>query len=280
MPQTVYEFGGSGTPLHLALANGFPPHSYRPLLEPFTANYRVLSFPPRPLWTQPPPPSSLRTWEDKATDLLAAFDTHNITGVVAMGHSMGAVATLIAAVREPERFRGVVLLDPTIFPPHLLWTFKALRMIGLEGRFPLVNKALKRRAQFTSTEEAFAYWRGKRLFTDWSDEVLRLYVEGLTQPSASGSGGVELAWSPQWEARYYETVYTNSWAMVSRYPTQVPLLIIRGTTSNTFFASVAKRVQTRLPSATFAEITGHGHLFPQSAPDQTRTMISEWLSNH
>jgi hypothetical protein len=27
----------------------------------------------------------------------------------------------------------------------------------------------------------------------------------------------------------------------------------------------------------YAVVAGHGHLFPQSAPDETRTIIADWL---
>lgn len=41
----LYHLGGQGTPLHLAVANGFPPAVYQPLLTPFTEMYRVVSLP-------------------------------------------------------------------------------------------------------------------------------------------------------------------------------------------------------------------------------------------
>jgi len=35
----IVEFGGSGPPLHFAHANGYPPGSYRRMLEPLTATH-------------------------------------------------------------------------------------------------------------------------------------------------------------------------------------------------------------------------------------------------
>lgn len=277
MPQTRYDFGGNGRPLHMALANGFPPQTYAPLLNPLTDRYQALSFPPRPLWTDPPPAHTLRTWQQMADDLLSALDAHALTGVIGVGHSMGAVATLLAALESPQRFAALVLLDPTIFPPSAFWTLRLMRMVGLQGRFPLVNQALRRRAHFENEQAAFDYWRGKRLFKDWADDVLWLYVQGLTQPAPDG--GIMLSWSPLWESRYYATIYTHTWRKLPQLEGRLPILVIRGTTTNTFLEPAAARFRRVVPSAHYAEIEGHGHLFPQSAPTQTHGILAAWLQS-
>ena len=275
MRQPIFEYGGQGPVMHMALANGFPPETYRPLLDPLTEQYRVVSLPPRALWNPAPPPTTMQTWEDTADDLLTGLMTHNLTDVIGVGHSLGGVATLLAAIKMPGRFRAVILLDPTIFPPHVLWGLRLMKWVGLQGRFPLVQKALRRRAHFEDVDAAFEYWRGKRLFKDWDDETLWLYVQGLTRPD---DDGVTLTWSPAWEARYYATVYLDSWRQVPKLDGLLPVLTIRAANSNTFFADSAKRMRRKVPSMTYKEILDAGHLFPQSHPDVTRTLMQEWLA--
>ncbi len=275
MTQPRYDYGGNGPVIHMALANGFPPQTYIPLSEPLTPQYRVISYPPRPLWDDPPAPSTAPTWQTMAQDILDGLAADNLTNVIGAGHSMGGVATMLAAIQQPGRFRAVILLDPTIFPPHYLWLLWGMNRIGLEGRFPLVKKALNRRAEFASQQAAFDYWRGKSLFTDWDDATLWHYVTGLTQPSADG--GVRLAWDPHWEAHYYATIYTASWRQVPKLEGLLPVLLIRGTRSNTFFEGAAARFRRLVPSATYAEVTG-GHLYPQAAPTQARAIITRWLA--
>lgn len=279
MPQTLYEFGGSGAVLHLAVANGFPPQTYSPLLTPLTAAYRVVSLPPRPLWSDPPPPQSIRSWRSMADDLLAGMSQYGLTDVIAIGHSFGGVAALVAAAEAPKQFRGLILLDPTIFTPARLRVLAIFKALGLGGRLPLVQGALRRRSRFDSTDEAYDYWRSKRLFSDWSDEAVRLYAESLTRPAADGNG-VELVWSPEWEARYYATIMTETWRYIGRLPKNLPLLVIRGEQSNTFLPPAAEHLRRVLPHMGCAEISGHGHLFPQSAPDETRAVIERWLGDH
>lgn len=279
MPQTYYEYGGSGTIIHVAIANGFPPITYEPLVQPLTSRYRVVSLPPRPLWTDPPPPESINSWRSLADDLLAGLHQYNLTDVIAIGHSFGGIGSLIAATLEPSRFRGLVMLDPTIFTPSRLRLVAVARRFGLMPRSPLVQGALRRRAQFASVDEAYTYWRGKRLFTNWSDKAVRLYAESMTRASPDGNG-VELTWSPEWEAHYYTLFMTETWRYVRKLPKSLPVLVVRGGESDTFLAPAAEKIRAALPQAEYVEIAGHGHLFPQSAPDETRVAIEAWLAKH
>ncbi len=273
----LVEFGGSGPLIHLALANGFPPEVYRPLLGPLTARYRVVCLLPRPLWNPPPDPAGLTSWRQFAADLLEGLRAHDLSDVIAIGHSMGGVHSLLAALAEPRRFRALILLDPTLLPPPLLMAIRLLRALGMGRRFPLVQGALRRRAHFASAEEAFTYWRSKPLFRDWSDEVLRLYVEGLTCPSSHG--GVTLRWSPQWEARAYQTILTDVWCEVPRLRGLLPVLVVRGAQTNTFVAASERHMRRLLPQATYVTLQGHGHLFPMSAPQEARQVIEAWLND-
>lgn len=274
----LYTFGGSGPVIHLAVANGFPPQTYRPLLAPFADAYRVVCLPPRALWPQTgPPPAQPGSWRELADDLLAGLRAHNLEGVIAVGHSFGGVASLLAVLDEPERFRALILLDPTILPPHVMDAVRAVREQGGELRLPLVEGALKRRRRFANAEEAFAYWRGKPLFSDWSDSALWLYTESMTRPAAGGD--LELTWSPAWEAYYYQSIYADTWRDLPRLDGLLPVLIVGGETTDTFVAEARERAQALLPTARFVTIAGHGHLFPHSAPDETRRVIREWLTS-
>ena len=277
MNQPLYDFGGSGPVMHLALANGFPPLTYRPLMLPFSDRFRVVSLPPRPLWLDPPPPDSAPSWRTLAVDLLAGFEAYGLDSLIGVGHSFGGIATMLAAIDQPERFRALVLLDPTMLPPHVLRMVDEARAAGTDHRMPMVEAALRRRIDFANRDEAFAYWREKPLFADWSDEALWLYVDSLTRP-ADGGAGLDLTWSREWEAHYYRTLFTETWQEAPKLSPQLPVLAIRGTTTNAFVAEAADAFRASLPHATLVEIEGHGHLFPQSAPDQTQAIIAGWLA--
>ena len=272
--QPIYDFGGDGPLIHLAVANGFPPQTYTPLLEPLTQNRRIVSLVPRALWPDEKPPDKLISWQDGvAKDLSRGLHDYGFNDIIAIGHSIGGIATILTAAKEPERFKAIILLDPTILPSRLMWTFQIARFLGYKHN-PLSRKAEKRRYQFESVDAAFSYFRGKRLFKDLTDESLRYYAESIV-PSGEG---FELAWPREWERFYFRTFYTKSWYALPKLRGKMPILTIRGMASDTLFPGAAARMRRILPDMDYAEVAGHGHLFPQSAPDETRQIIVDWLA--
>ncbi len=264
--------------IHMAVANGFPPQVYEPLLRPFVKRFTTVSLPPRALWGDEDY-HRFHSWQQLADDLLAGLHAHNFTNVVAIGHSFGGVASMLAALKEPQRFRGLILLDPTFinFSPPLAVLIWLAQRFKLTGRFPLVQGALRRRRHFESAEEAYSYFRNKRFFAEWPDETVKLYVTGITRPAPQG--GVELAWSPEWEAQYYRHVFPWSWQKLPQLPRNIPLLVIRGESSDTFTAAGMVRLKRLVPQAKVQVVKG-GHLFPMTNIEETQGLIETWLHNH
>jgi len=275
--QPIYELGGNGPLIHLAVANGFPPQTYKPLLTPFTEHYRVACLLPHALWPGELPPKKWVNWHDGlAQDLIAGLRAYNLRDMIGIGHSFGGVATVIAAIAEPERFRAVILLDPTILPQSYLWMVAFLRRLGIRISHSLAEHAENRRTDFPSVAEAYTYFRDKRLFANWPDETVRCYAESLIP--APGRAGLTLAWPRDWEAYYFRTLYTGVWRELPKLRGKMPLLLVRGENSNTLYPKAAARIRQILPELAYAEIAGHGHLFPLSAPEETRRVIIDWLA--
>ncbi|MEO8611399.1 MAG: alpha/beta hydrolase [Chloroflexota bacterium] len=272
--QPIYEFGGAGQVIYTALANGFPPQTYAPLVKPFTDQYRVISLLPRALWPGEKPPDVLHDWHVVADDISDALVQHDLRDVIAIGHSMGGIASILAAIAHPERFRALILLDPTIFSASATGYMEQIQADGSIRDFPLVQGALRRKRNWADAKEAYTYFKGKSLFAPWPDETVRLYAESGTK--LTDGGGVELAFPPEWEAYYFSTFYTKTWDELPKL--KLPLLVIRGGDSDTFQAESAEELRALVPQAAYAEIPGHGHMFPQSAPDATRQVIADWLA--
>lgn len=269
---------GDRPALHLAVANGFPPQTYAPLIAALGAQAEVFCLPPRPLWTPTPAPQTLTTWRDLAADLLDGLAAWGDRPVIAVGHSLGGVVSLIAALTQPHRFRALILLDPVILPPNVLRVMRRMQAADQMGAFPLVQGALRRRARFATPDEAFDYWRAKPLFADWTDAALRGYVEaGLV----ADAGEWVLRWPPEWEAQIFATGHTQSWRDLGRLrglTPPIPALLVRGATSDTLTRPCADRIAARCPHIDVRPIVGHGHLFPLSAPEATAALILDWLA--
>jgi pimeloyl-ACP methyl ester carboxylesterase len=187
------------------------------------------------------------------------------------------VAWLIAATRFPGRVRALVLLDPTIMTPAAMARLAEERASGADARFTLTQLALKRRRRFTSADEAFRYWRTRPLFADWPDESLRLYAETMLHPADNGEG-FDLRWSPEWEAWYYRSFYPHTWNDVARLSPALPLMVLRGATTDTFLPDAAGHFAAVAPWGIHREVPG-GHLFPQSHPGEAGATLCDFLTS-
>lgn len=273
-----HDFGGSGTPLHFSHANGYPPQAYRPLLERLAAQHHIYALRMRPLWPGADP-FAIRDWRPLADDLAAFLDQRGLSRAIGVGHSVGAVTTLRLALRQPERFSALVLIDPVLFLPRMIYTYDLLYRLGLSYRLhPLVKSAQRRRSSFESRAAMFANYRKKGIFRRMDDQALEAYVDSLACEQPGGS--VELCYPAEWEARIYVTGVRADMELWRGLPgLRPPLLVIRGAETDTFLEPTARRLQQRLPSARLVTIPGASHLVPLEFPAETAAAIEAFLAD-
>lgn len=269
------DFGGSGPLLHFAHANAYPPGSYRQFLEPLTSQYHVLAVEHRPLWPGSDP-SELTRWELIADDLIAFFDQENLRGAIGVGHSLGGVATLMAAVKRPELFQKLVLVDPVFLEPRWLEAAKTATREEMM-QFPLVQSAVRRRDQWESVEDVFARYRPKKVFAGLSDEVLWDFVRSGTRPCDphDPAQGVTLTYPKLWEAQIYATL-PQVWEPLPHL-TQ-PIIGIRAANSDTLSKKAWQLWQDTLPHGTYIELPNTGHLLPLEKPRELADLVLSHLA--
>ncbi|RPH57362.1 MAG: alpha/beta hydrolase, partial [Chloroflexi bacterium] len=102
------DFGGNGPNLHFLHANGYPPACYLPLIERLNRQYHVSAMHLRPLWPGAQP-KELGAWHPMSDDLALFVKERDFGPLIAVGHSIGAIVTLRAALRQPELFSALVL---------------------------------------------------------------------------------------------------------------------------------------------------------------------------
>lgn len=273
------DFGGSGEKLVFLHANGYPPECYRPLLSRLAEKYHVTAMVQRPLWHDNKP-EDIDDWRPLTEDFLHFLETHQSEPVACVGHSMGGTALLRAALREPERFQAIVLLDPVLFPRYLsaLWTL--LYKSGLGYRLhPLVTATKKRRQEFDDLDKAFKGFRRKPIFRYMDDDTLHAYVEGIT--CLTDRGSYRLCYSAEWEMRLYVTAVWRDmdiWRGLSKL--QVPTLIIRGAETDTFREQTGKLVKQKQPKARIETLARSTHLVPLERPIDVSNLIQAFLEEN
>ncbi len=269
-----FALGGTGPLLHFLHANGYPPGCYKPLLELLGTKYHVFGMSLRPLWPDSNP-DDIKDWNPFSDDLLRYLSSHETAPVIGVGHSIGAIVTLRAALRDPNKFRALVLIDPVLFPPRRLISWNFIRATGMGHRLhPMIAASQKRRRTFDDLNTIFRGYRNRKIFRYMSDENLRMYIQGITQPT---NGGYELVFSPEWETRIYFTGLRDFdiWRELPRL--KVPTLFIRGAESDTFWEEAAKSVKRKQPKAKMETLERSTHLLPLERPKEVFDIIQSFL---
>lgn len=260
------DFGGEGPDLLFLHANGYPPPCYRQLLGLLTMQFHVTAMLQRPLWENSHP-RHIRDWKPLSEDLLHFLDENaSRPPKVVVGHSMGGIAALRAALRQPERFQRLILLDPVLLPPLyiVIWNIALAFKFG-HRLHPHIMSAMNRRREFDDLDSLFKRYRERPAFKYMDDDALRAYIEGITRPRENG--GYELIYSPEWESHiYYASIWHDMDLWRALPSLEVPTLIIRGAETDTFWETTARKVRRLNPSVHVETIEKATHLVALERP--------------
>jgi pimeloyl-ACP methyl ester carboxylesterase len=193
-----------------------------------------------------------------------------------VGHSIGGIVTLRAALTDPGKFRALVLLDPVLFVPSMLVFWNVVRAIGLGKRLhPKISGSMKRRRIFDDLDLVFRGYRSREVFKHMTDENLRAYIKGITSQKPDGS--FELTYSPEWESHIYLTGLRDFdlWTGLSKL--EVPMLIIRGAETDTFLTRAAKLVQQKQPKVKIVTLENTTHILPLERPQEVFKIMQSFL---
>jgi pimeloyl-ACP methyl ester carboxylesterase len=268
-----FELNTAGVPVHFLHANGYPPACYKSFLDLLQMHYHVFGMLLRPLWNDSNP-NDIDDWKPFSDDLLQ-FLASRSSPVIGVGHSIGAIVTLRAALRDPGKFRALILLDPVLLLPSRILPWKFFRAIGLGYRVhPKIRGALKRRRSFNDLETVFRGYRTREVFKFMNDNDLRQYIAGITRKTENG---YELVYSPEWESRIYLTSL-NDFDIWSGLPKlEVPTLFIRGAETDTFLENAAKFVKQKQPKAQVETLARSTHLLPLERPREVFDTMQSFL---
>jgi len=188
--------------------------------------------------------------------------------VYGVGHSLGGYLNYLAAVRRPELFRAIVLLDAPIIGPFRGGMLGAVKRLGIVDRVTPAGATRDRRSTWATRQEAEAHFRSRRLFRDFTDGCLDDYVRhGLVEQDAK----LHLKIDPAIETQIYRTIPHDMMRHLREL--RVPAAFIGGADSD-----VVRRVRLAgmRPKFLLRKVPG-GHLFPFEHPRAAATSIAQAL---
>lgn len=254
--------------LHFSHANSFPAGSYRKFLQYFEADYDLGFI--ETLGHNPHFPVS-DCWPALVEESLAYIEARYSQPVIGLGHSLGGFLSFMCALRRPELFRGVILLDSPIFSRRvssMLWLGKRL---GFIDRITPGRGTLRRRREWPSVEDAYRHFQGRGMFASFDPDCLRDYVLAGTEPSAQG---VSLKFDPAVE----HDIYCGLPHIFPRFRGQlrVPTIFIGGRSSEYVRRADLNHMQRHF-GIEIQQIEG-GHLFPFEQPATTAKAVKNALT--
>ncbi|HEY8573727.1 alpha/beta hydrolase [Phenylobacterium sp.] len=259
------EFGPQDRPVDVVFshANGFNARTYRSILQPL-AELRILAIDLRGhgATTLPTVIEGREGWTEFRDDLLAFLEAATEGPVVLAGHSMGGTSSLLAAAVAPQRVRALALFDPVVF--------EAASQPIQPMESPLVQGALRRRADFPSRGAALEAYRGRGAFRTWTEEQLADYVDAGFQEAAEG---VTLACRPEWEASNFRTHNYDPFRAFRE--SRAPIRILRAEQGST--AGVDAHLDELLATGriTVETVPGTTHFLPMERPELVRAALRE-----
>jgi pimeloyl-ACP methyl ester carboxylesterase len=268
----------SKNPLHLHAANGFPLGSYQSFIEPFTRKYHITGLESRGMWPERGQPKRQTSWQLYADYLIEFLEqTNKRSGktqrFIGIGHSLGGSVTLIAAIKRPDLFQKLVLIEPATTPSRFTaFVWQYLPRIA-EHSIPLVSRTLLRRKYWPSKAEFIKYHSPKTAFKNCTVQAMQDYAEyGLRNHP---DNRYKLAYSTEWEAHNFRKVH---YTLGLLRKVKVPTLLIAGATSYFYNAYAAKQQMIEKHKYLNLEILKNtGHLVPFENPTGAQTCILDWL---
>lgn len=191
-----------------------------------------------------------------------------------VGHSLGGLLSVMAAAREPEIARGIVLLDSPLlggWKATTLGVFKSTQVVG-----SVSPGAISRRRRFHWPDKAaaLAHFRHKKAFARWDPQVLEDYIEYGTRDEA---GQRVLAFNRDVETAIYNTLPDNLERLLQRHPLKCPVAFIGGLQSREM-RQVGLTLTERVTRGRIAMVDGT-HLFPMEKPLGTAAAIESAILN-
>lgn len=267
--------------LHFAHANSFPAGTYRLFFEQLSAHYDVQALPMHAHNAAYPVDDGWRALSRELSDTLAE---RYQSPVILVGHSLGGILSVRAAMRRPDLVRCVVMLDSPLVGGWRAAVLGAMKLFKFESKQAPSRFSIRRRNVWPDLEAAYQHFASKGVFATWPPEVLHDYVANGLVPykgaerTGEAEEGVTLRFSREIETAIYKSIPHDLGGLVpERYP--VPIGFVGGIDSvECRMAGLA--ATRRLVGKHFAQIPG-GHLFPMVTPvaaaDATHAMIRQLL---
>jgi 3-oxoadipate enol-lactonase len=248
---------GSGPPVLCWPALFFAGLTARPQCDELAASHRVLLIHP-PGHGKSDAPRRKFTLDDTATAALRVLDQAGIDRAIFLGACWGGVVGVAAALRAPERFRALILMNS---PMRAFSSWERLRFRMLLRLYELLGP------RDFIVRAAMEVQLAAETHRDHPERA----VATADCFRAAASGGMALA------ARSVLLYRTPPFARLGEV--RVPTLSIAGTQDPMRTVEVARGEATAIPGGRFELVDGSAHHSGYEAPERVNSLIGRFLES-
>lgn len=242
-----------------AHANGFPGKTYRKFFTYLDDDYQIDAIDNIGHAKY----SAEDNWIHLAQELQNYIVERYNQPIIAVGHSLGGVLHLITALKHPELYSQLIMLDSPLYGFFTSILLKAYKKLDWMYKITPSQSSARRRNQWPTREAAFVYFKNKALYRHFDPECLQDYVDyGI-----KAVDGYQLLTEPRIEGEIFKHLPDNLWAK----KTSIPTAYVSASKSHV----ISKRDKIQLRSRfNFYQISGY-HLFPFEQPAASAVLIKK-----
>lgn len=254
--------------VHFAHGNGFPSGCYRQLLNVLQTQYDCFMVDRLGHNSQYPVTDN---WPHLVREIICSIEEKKIAPVIGIGHSLGGVLTLLAALQKPALFKAVVMVDAPLlnrFKSTCINMAKKMRFIDL---ITPAHRSRSRRQHWDTREELVAYLKSRPLFQTFDERCLQDYVEYGFEYKACG---YRLRFNPDIEYQIFRTLPHQLHLYEGQL--QTPTALIYGDKSTIITANDVRYMQKKYHIKAYS-MPGT-HMLPMEHPQELGERIFSVLA--
>lgn len=159
--------------IHFAHGNGFPALCYKQMLDHLSSRFDYCYI--DKIGHNPFYPVN-ENWHNLVFEVIESVRTQAHQPVIAVGHSLGGVLSLLAAIEEPSLFKAVIMLDSPLIGRFKSSVVKLAKTLGVIDRMTPAYRTLGRRTHWQTHDQLIKYLRTRDLFKTFTNACLEDYI--------------------------------------------------------------------------------------------------------
>ena len=211
--------------IHFAHGNGFPALCYSQLLKALQRRYECTYVDMIGHTSKYP---VTENWDYLVDELIHNIQRENAlkknnSPIIAVGHSLGGVLTLLAAHQKPELFHRVVMIDAPVLNQIKSKIVRLAKSLGVIDNLTPARAARRRRQYWKNQDELYQYLKEKPLFNTFTEACLQDFMRFGVEKKENG---YQLRFDPQTEYLIYRTIPHHLPSYLKKL--SVPVILIYG----------------------------------------------------